>query len=744
MLKNLLPALGLLRKTVIFSTLLVLIPFFVATVSSDSMAQSGTGIIRVAPTGSDTPGCGSVGSPCATLQFAVNEIPVGGTTTIQVAAGTYVSTVGNEVVEIVGRNITMEGGYTTAFTAADPVTNVTIIDGQNARRGITTRPAEGPIDPILILSGVTLTNGNAPTDTSSLSSFGGALNSFSSTVTLSNVKVTNNIARGLDSSSGIPGAGAGGGLSFRQSDATLSNVVLTGNTAQGGDGTGSAPRGGLAVGGGFFAFESTTSIVDLTASNNLAQAGDAPGSFGTDDGAEFTQRADALGGGLNFTFSTVFINSSTVKDNIAQGGDAAELAGGGDGGGIYIERAPETAIILSSTITDNTAQGGIASGLRGGEGLGGGVFVSASDADCDELTILNNNAIGATGGTEGGSAGGGGLYFSPLFDLSARFNLNGTNMIVGNNTATAGPGATNGLSIGGGLHFSHSSDVILNHVTLARNVVRNGEFNFGEAMFVQNEAILTSNFAIIADHLSAPAVSANPTGIATLNRTLWDNNILKFSGNVIDNDPQSGSPDFVNPAPPDSSTDFYNPEFVAQADSLPDFHIKESSAARDNAIGSTTPIDIDGQSRPFGSVADLGADEFAPPLSLDITANDLDGPVTLDTGTLSVKVGLTSGINGDWWVAANVSGTSTLDGWYYYKLLGTPTPGFVFAGPSPFDIDVTFQGPLSNITPPFEVLKIGVPPPGTYTFYFAVDPNVNGILEIDDKLTFDLVKVVVP
>ncbi len=123
----------------------------------------------------------------------------------------------------------------------------------------------------------------------------------------------------------------------------------------------------------------------------------------------------------------------------------------------------------------------------------------------------------------------------------------------------------------------------------------------------------------------------------------------------------------------------------------------------------------------------------------DITANDSDVPITLgSTDTLSVKVSLaaggSSGTPADWWVAAD-----TPFGWFYYNL---STSSFVFAGASPFDILVTFQGPLFNLSPPFEVLNMPIPS-GTYTFYFAVDWIVNGVLDLG-SMDFDSVKVVVP
>ncbi len=118
-----------------------------------------------------------------------------------------------------------------------------------------------------------------------------------------------------------------------------------------------------------------------------------------------------------------------------------------------------------------------------------------------------------------------------------------------------------------------------------------------------------------------------------------------------------------------------------------------------------------------------------------------DGPVT-PTDNLSVTVALVpvshSGDNADWWVAANVSGTSTIDGWYYFDLSAF---GFMPVGDSAFNLLVTHQGLLSNL-PTFEILDIPVSglPSGTYTFYFAVDLNMNGLLDVFE-LFFDGVVV---
>lgn len=45
--------------------------------SSTTLAQTGSGVIRVAISGSDGPGCGSATTPCRTLQYAIDQAQTG-------------------------------------------------------------------------------------------------------------------------------------------------------------------------------------------------------------------------------------------------------------------------------------------------------------------------------------------------------------------------------------------------------------------------------------------------------------------------------------------------------------------------------------------------------------------------------------------------------------------------------------------------------------------------------------------
>ncbi len=96
----------------------------------------------------------------------------------------------------------------------------------------------------------------------------------------------------------------------------------------------------------------------------------------------------------------------------------------------------------------------------------------------------------------------------------------------------------------------------------------------------------------------------------------------------------------------------------------------------------------------------------------------------------SLVVGDRSGKNADWWVYAE-----TPFGWYYYEY---ETDSWIYAGTSYTDLFVTYQGPLFDLQP-YEVLNMSGLPEGTYTAYFGVDTNMNGI--VDEPWYYDTVEV---
>lgn len=116
----------------------------------------------------------------------------------------------------------------------------------------------------------------------------------------------------------------------------------------------------------------------------------------------------------------------------------------------------------------------------------------------------------------------------------------------------------------------------------------------------------------------------------------------------------------------------------------------------------------------------------------DIKANGSNGPITITTtDNLSITIELNPesglGNKADWWVAA-----FTPFDWYYYDVIGGSCswiPG----------LSVTYQGYLFDLSL-FTVLNMLGLPVGTYTFYFAVDTNMNGNLDFD-QLYYDSVAV---
>src|SRR5262249_4257186 len=107
--------------------------------------------LRVASSGQNSVGCGAAATPCRTIQYAVNQIASKGVVLVAGSAGgtryTYdaatdpcVAPIGmTGIVCVINKQITIQGGFSTAnWSTSDPAANLTIIDGQNATRGVLT------------------------------------------------------------------------------------------------------------------------------------------------------------------------------------------------------------------------------------------------------------------------------------------------------------------------------------------------------------------------------------------------------------------------------------------------------------------------------------------------------------------------------------------------------------------------------------------------------------------------------
>lgn len=327
-------------------------------------AQPEAAIFRVATTGADLPGCGTVISPCLTVQYAVDQAAIGDE--VHVAEGTYAGVqvkpapawypgpaVVTQVVYI-SKSVTVRGGYTTGNGFAgppDPVANPTILDAQG----------EGRV--ILILGDPFV----AP--------------SLAITPTVEGFHLYDGNAAGLGGNQPNPPFppvyDAAGGVGIIAANVVVSGCHVFSNTA--------FTAGGIGVG-----YAGAGLIGNLIEANS----------------------ADYDGGGVGLSASTVTLLGNTIIANIS-GHDGAGIATTGcddltliansvmsntayaGGAGLYMDTT--TATLSLNAFISNTAVD-----VHGGEG-GGGVYLWESRAEINRTVILSNTATWFGGGVYLGS-----------------------------------------------------------------------------------------------------------------------------------------------------------------------------------------------------------------------------------------------------------------------------------------------------------------------------------------------------
>jgi len=594
-----------------FLPLLVIVCVACASLLASPPVFAYSSIVHVAPSGADSPACGSPDQPCASIEAGLERIvnPATGRYAgeIRLAAGTYTYP-SNWAVAFIWRKgvVTLRGGYTTTnWDTSDPTANVTIIDGQNVRRGIwMTNSTLDATQCLVTIEGITVTRGRARSDDPS----GGGILNDSCTLTLRHVTITDSMARGQDNTNANPATspGSGGGLSVRgmpgkPAVATLEHVTIRKNQAIGGNDSPNARRGGIASGGGWFAIHAHVQATDVRIEENIARAGDAPGSPGVTDGIQF---ADGLGGGIFFVLTPSFeLNNVQVVNNRAEGGDAGEQGGLGLGGGIKIELSSGS--IRNSLVRGNVAIGG--AGAKGGAGHGGGIFSTGSTVTMESVQVLQNTVTGVNGSTIGGNGGGGGIYL--ITTPGNASVLNASNIVIAGNVAQSANGTT---PTGGGLDCV-DTQLTLRHATIAGNTLQGPLAGVGPAIRLVGTAPSVGcrgeiSNSIIADHAGSPVYGAgSQTGPVTIRRVLFFNNgspnvTVESGAQVTEQNSFSGDPQFVAPGAPNF-----------------DYHIQSGSAAVDQALDSDLSTDLDGQKRPSGSARDVGADEYSTEIPLSFS-----------------------------------------------------------------------------------------------------------------------------
>ena len=605
----------------------------IAALGSANRAAGGT--LHVSTSGTDSAACGAQSKPCRNPDYAAKQAMAGDT--IRVAGGVYqFAGVPNfcsgsglpilAVVCIANKPLTIRGGYSPTTWVFDPVTNATVIDGQNVYRGVYVYGA-GP-GMRLTLANIVIRNGRAQALQDDPSAFGGGMGVDSAAVTLDSVTFQNNQAIGASTANGT-GAAAGSALSIRSTPgdaiSLLSNVRFKKNNSLGGGGT---LRGAVAF-GALFVHASTVNVENTSFISNTAVGGASSGS-----GETGSDRADALGGAVGVEAATVSLSRVVATDNRAVGGAGTQYGGGGFGGAVFAELS--SVAIADSLFQSNLAQG--ATSRSGGVATGGGVLFFNSNGTIDRTRIIANRATGGSSapGQFAGSVGGGGLYLwraDPAIPLST---LSVNNTVIADNVVELGQGMNPGGG-GGGLSV-HALSADLSHVTLARNQLGQG-LSAGQAVVVigipgANGSVDLSH-SVVADHV---AVTDQATALVVASGSDLNLTGGVLSGNTR-NTNANGSPlpagtitgldTMLAIAPPLG--------FVAAGPPTYDYRLTSGSPLRDVATGSTMRVDMDNQRRKPG-VPDAGADEYlaaacTPGGSVDSDSDGIPDAVEAIEGT---------------------------------------------------------------------------------------------------------------
>ena len=626
--------------------LLVTILVVSATSPAPQAARAATNeaiTLKVSTSGVDSSACIDRGNPdrpaCRNIQYAIENAQNGDT--ILVAQGTYTYpglslnslcsnyTLNNAanypIICIIDKTLTIRGGYSdTNWNSPNTNPALTVIDGQNTHRGITSLSTSATVAKAnLTLENFTVQNGYAQGIAgSSGSNFwkregrgGGMLTD--STFTLRNVVFRNNRAYGANSSENDnPGAvGVGGALVAsmpQQRNAMMEKVTFDNNSSRGGDGPQS---GGYGFAGAFYTYNIILTGNAITVTNNTTQGGNGSGDGQMPNGA----MADGLGGAISIHFhSQATLTNVYATGNRATGGNASNasgsLGGHGFGGAFYAESA-SSLYIYDSLITGNQSQGGNA--YQAGLGGGGGVMATASDLHLQRVRIVGNTARGGTGTGTRGSTGGGGVYLTN-FDGSVNPTFYIANTIIADNYIEMGSGPGNPGGGGGGL-WIQGAMVDFSHVTLAGNRMAQ-DLGYGSGMIIVNfgtpyPSSITLRNCLISDHLDT-----DPSGGTQSTIHLWNGNTATFSGGNwannsnntnLENDPWTGGgPGVFNGL--NTIAQKASAGYIAGFAPYYNYHLAASSPAKDQASSSSETQDFEKDSRPYATAADTGADEYQP------------------------------------------------------------------------------------------------------------------------------------
>jgi hypothetical protein len=455
---------------------LVLAPVGFFLVRAPAALASAT--LFVATTGANAGNCQTQSSPCKTISYALSQ--AGSGDTVDLAAGTYqerpliaksVSLVGADQFSTVidGGGI---GSAVTVLSTATTVniSNLAIQHGKAAFGGGIVTAA-----PSLTLSRVRVLNNVA----ASASAQGGGIYASAGTVTLDDASVFENQALGRPGVRGRPGfvggdggVADGGGIYAANANLVLKNQSdAFGNSANGGAGGeggavfsgagGAGGNGGVADGGGIFATgptgQNTLTITGSLVESNVARSGDggAGGPSATGSGglggtpaiASHVLLYSSAGGGVLDLGDKLNVTDSTIAFNKASDGLAGQGGTGGGAGGNGGGSASGGCRAQGGGIWANSNPGGIQGQGNPGLAISSSVITSNQAMTCAGGQGGAGLPLSDQAGGNGGSGGNGGVADGGgafLLGVSLSDSSVSNNSAAGGNGGPGGDGAVGG------------------------------------------------------------------------------------------------------------------------------------------------------------------------------------------------------------------------------------------------------------------------------------------------------------
>ncbi|MCP4686446.1 MAG: hypothetical protein GY859_00245, partial [Desulfobacterales bacterium] len=425
-----------------------------------------------------------------------------------------------------------------------------------------------------------------------------------------------------------------------------------------------------------------------------------------------------VGGGVSSEDSDVRILDNVIRNNHADRGAGIAVNGG------------------SAVIRDNTVQGNIAVSDHGG-----GLYIGAPDVEISHNMVLDNEV----GRELGYGWGGGAIVLGGETSAALSYNT-----YSGNYAPTAGGGVfvddgadatleheliydNESVERGAGVYVDGAWDEIGSTAAITNCTIVNNtctDCMGGCGLFVEYFSNTIIKDSILWGH-GGDDIFADETSTAAVTYTISEQSIAG-AGNL------NSDPLFVDAENNDyhlqSQTGRWSPaagDWVADSNHSPgidsgdpeSFYVNEP-----DPNGGRVNMGVHGNSDQAGK----GLSGATQP-RLDIKANGLDGPVTVQSGdpaaiALSLDPGGRSGQVADWWIIETAPG-STINHFDVGAL------SFISG------VATTHQGPLVA----FSNLPLPAPAgmtPGTHTFFFIVDMNMNNVLDVDQAF-YDLVSVIV-